>query len=161
MKPEQDDRLEPGGDLSTPGEAPVERLQPPEIVGQVDNPVLETVRRLWWRAFDRVCGFFVLLRLWIFDRIHGPEPPTSADLTREADHERLVRDFPAAGEAIEPTKMPCRAKSSSENRISMVIAAIRNHPSRVRLDPEKHPPAFPYNLVPSGRQKTEDLCWDF
>jgi len=40
----------------------------------------------------------VLLRLSIFDRIHGPEPPTPADLQREAaDHERLVRAFPAMG----------------------------------------------------------------
>jgi len=76
----------------------LEKLQPPEIVGQVDNPVLETMRRLWWRAFDRVCGFFVLLRLSIFDRIHGPEPPTPADLTREADHERLVGAFPMTGD---------------------------------------------------------------
>jgi hypothetical protein len=93
MKPD-DDRLEAGGDLREPGEFYLERLQPPQIVGQLANPVLEAVRRLWSRAFDRVCGFIVLIRLWIFDRIHGPEPSTPADLQRDADHERLVRAFP-------------------------------------------------------------------
>jgi len=68
----------------------------------VDNPVLEAARRLWWRAIDRVCGFFVLIRLSILDRIWGPEPPTPADLEREADHERLVGTFPMTGETIEP-----------------------------------------------------------
>jgi hypothetical protein len=104
MKADHDDRLEAGGDLSEPGEFHLESLQRPEIVGEVANPVLESIRRLWWRAVDRVCGFFVLIRLRIFDRIHGPEPPTPADLQREADHERLVRAFPAIGETIEPRK---------------------------------------------------------
>jgi len=44
------------------------------------------------------------MRVSILDRIFGPEPPTPADLQREADHERLVTDFLAAGEATEPTK---------------------------------------------------------
>jgi hypothetical protein len=79
-------------------------LQPPEIVGQMENPALETVRPFWWRAFDRVCNFFVLIRLSIFDRIYGPEPPTPADEKREADHERLLMAFPAAAETIEPAK---------------------------------------------------------
>jgi hypothetical protein len=82
MKPDHDDRLEAGGVLDSPREFSVERLQRPEIVGEVRNPLLETARRLWWRAFDRVCGFFVLTRLSILDRISGPEPPTPADLTR-------------------------------------------------------------------------------
>ena len=81
----------PDGDLGRPEKFFVERLQPPQIVGQIDNAVLERVRLLRWRAFDRVFGFFVLFRLWIFDRIRGPEPPTPADRKREADHERLVR----------------------------------------------------------------------
>ena len=115
MKADHDDRLEAGGDLSEPGEFHLESLQRPEIVGEVANPVLESIRRLWWRAVDRVCGFFVLLRLSIFDRIHGPEPPTPADLTRGADHERLVRVFSAAGEVIEPTK--CRAGLSRGGEI--------------------------------------------
>jgi phosphatidylserine/phosphatidylglycerophosphate/cardiolipin synthase-like enzyme len=104
MKPEQDDRLEAGGDLSTAREFSVERLPPPEIVGEVGNPALETIRRLWWRSFDRVCGFFVLIRLSIHDRIFGPEPSTPADLQREAEHERLVRTFPVAAQPIEPGK---------------------------------------------------------
>jgi hypothetical protein len=57
MKPEQDDRLEVGGDLGSPRELFLEKPSPPEIVRQVNNPVLEAVRRLWWRAIDRVCGF--------------------------------------------------------------------------------------------------------
>jgi hypothetical protein len=44
------------------------------------------------------------MRLSIFDRIYGPEPPTLANLQREADHERLVSAFPMAGETIEPRK---------------------------------------------------------
>jgi hypothetical protein len=44
------------------------------------------------------------MRVSILDRIFGPEPPTPADLQREADHERLVGGFLAAGEATEPTK---------------------------------------------------------
>ena len=103
MKPDHDNRLEAGGDLGSPREFCLEKLPRPEIIGQVENPVLQAIRRLWWRAFDRVCGFFVLLRLWIFNRIYGPEPPTPADLQREAEHGRLVRTF-QAGKAIEPTK---------------------------------------------------------
>jgi hypothetical protein len=49
-------------------------------------------------------GFFVLLRLWIIDRIYGSEPPTSDDLQHEAHQERLVRAFPAMRETIEPRK---------------------------------------------------------
>ena len=79
-------------------------LQPPKTVGEVDYPVLEPVRRLFWRALDRVSYCFVLIRLSIHDRICGSEPPTPADLKREADHERLDRAFPMAGETIEPSK---------------------------------------------------------
>jgi hypothetical protein len=116
MKPEQYDRLrrrrdwtlvsklDARGVLSQPTQRYLEGLLPPEIVGEVANPVLEAVRRFWWRAFDRICNCITLIRLSIHDRIFGPEPPTPADLKREADHERLVRDFPAAAEAIEPAK---------------------------------------------------------
>jgi hypothetical protein len=79
-------------------------LQPPEIVGEVANPVLDAIRSLWWRAFDRVCYCIVLIRLSINDRIFGPAPHTPADLKREADDERLARAFPAVDEAIEPIK---------------------------------------------------------
>jgi hypothetical protein len=57
-------------------------------------------------SFDRACDFFVVTRLSIFDRICGPEPPISADLKCEADHERLARAFPVAGGAIEPGECP-------------------------------------------------------
>ena len=104
MKPEPDDRIGARGGLSQPREFSLERLEPPKIVGQVENPVLEAIRRLWWRTFDRVCGCFILIRLSIYDRICGPQPVTPADLRRETDHERLVRAFPAAGEPINPRK---------------------------------------------------------
>jgi hypothetical protein len=55
----------------------------------MENPSLEAVRRLWWRAFDRVCYWMVLIRLSVQDEIYGPEPPIPADLEHEADHERL------------------------------------------------------------------------
>jgi hypothetical protein len=102
MKPDQDEWLGAGGVLSGPRECSAESPPPPEIVGEVTNPVLETVRRLWWRAFDRVCYCNAAMRLWVFDWIHRPEPATAADLQRETDHERLVRAFPVAGETIDP-----------------------------------------------------------
>jgi hypothetical protein len=100
MKPEQDNGLEAGGDLSKPGEFSLEELRPPEIVGQTDNPVLERMRRLCWRVFDRVCGFFVLIRLTMHDRIYGPEPPTPADLQREAHHDTLLAPLSRSEPAI-------------------------------------------------------------
>jgi hypothetical protein len=112
MKPEQDDRHEAGRVLDSPREFSFDGLGRPEIVGVVTNPALEAIRRLWWRAIDRVCGFFVLLRLSIFDRIYGPEPPTPADLQRDADHERSVRAFPTMGETIEPRK--CHAGQNQD-----------------------------------------------
>ena len=79
MKPGRHDWSDMGGALSQPRECSDETLAQPEIVGEIENPVLEMVRRLWWRAFDRVSGCLVSFRLWLFDRIHGPEPPTPAD----------------------------------------------------------------------------------
>ena len=86
MKPQQEDGLAAGGFLDQPRECSLRGLQRPEIVGQMENPSLEAIRRLWWRAFDRVCYSMVSIRLSIHDRIFGPEPPTPADLKREADH---------------------------------------------------------------------------
>jgi hypothetical protein len=80
MTPDQDDRLGARGVLGQPRECSLETLQPPEIIGEVSNPVLEALRRFWWRAFDRVCYCVVLIRLSIHDRIFGPDPPTPADL---------------------------------------------------------------------------------
>jgi hypothetical protein len=85
MKREQD-RFEMRGAVSQPTECSIDRLQPMEIVGQVDNPVLEAMRRLWWRAFDRLCYYVVFIRLSIHSRIYGPEPPTPGDLHRETDY---------------------------------------------------------------------------
>jgi hypothetical protein len=85
MKPDQDDRLGKRSFLDQPRERSLEGLQPPEIVGQMQNPSLEAIRSLWWRAFDSVCYCMVFIRLSIHDRIFGPELPTPADLNREAD----------------------------------------------------------------------------
>jgi hypothetical protein len=41
------------------------------------------------------------IRLSVRDRLYGPEPPTPADLKREADHDRLVRVFPVIGETVD------------------------------------------------------------
>ena len=76
--------------------------------------MLEAMRRLWWQALDRVCGFFVLLRLSIRDRIYGPDPPTAADLEREADQERLVRAFPVVGEATERRDVDLRGAKQAD-----------------------------------------------
>jgi len=90
MKPDQDDRLEARGVFGQPRECSAESLRPAEIVGEVANPVLEAARRFWWRAFDRICYWIVLIRLSIHDWICGPEQPAPADLKHEADYERLV-----------------------------------------------------------------------
>jgi hypothetical protein len=70
-------------DKHDPFDGPARRsladLQPTEIIGQIENPVLETVRRRCWRVFDRACGCFWSLRLSILDLINGPEPETPAD----------------------------------------------------------------------------------
>jgi hypothetical protein len=75
-------------------------------------------------SFDRACDFLVVTRLSIFDRICGPEPPTSADLKCEADHERLARAFQW------PVKRSHREKDlpgkiETANWISISIAPIR------------------------------------
>ena len=86
MKLEQDDGLEVKDFLHQPSECSLGALQQPEIVGQMENRSLEAIRRLWWQACDRMCYCLVFIRLLIHDRIFGPEPPTLADLKREADH---------------------------------------------------------------------------
>lgn len=85
MKLKKDDGLGVGGFLGQPRECSLGTLEPPEIVGQVENPTFEAIRRLWWRAFDRLCYWIGLMRLPIHDRIYGPVPATPADLKREAD----------------------------------------------------------------------------
>ena len=143
MKPEQYDRLDAGGVLSQPTQRYLERLQPPEIVGEVDNPAIETVRRLWWRAFDRVCDCIMLIRLSIHDRIFGPEPPTAADLQREADHERLVRGLSGGERNNRTDKMLCRTKSRWRFRFSISTTPIRYHPfGSIRPDPIPQQPGL-------------------
>jgi hypothetical protein len=81
MKPDQENQP-----FSQSRKSFIEALPPPEIVGEVADPRLETVRRLWWRALDRACYWVVRIRLSIHDRIYGPEPP--GDLKCEADQAR-------------------------------------------------------------------------
>ena len=97
MKSAEDHRLEGRGVIRQPGECSLEGLRPPEIVGQIDNAVLEAVRRSSWRAFDRVCDCFVVLRLLIHDRIFGHQPPTPAELERGTST-RLVNIIEASVE---------------------------------------------------------------
>ena len=65
MKREQNDRREWPVAMSEWTERSFEGPKPPEIVGEVANPVLEAIRRLSWRAFDRICDCFVSMRLLI------------------------------------------------------------------------------------------------
>jgi hypothetical protein len=104
MKQEQEDGPGAEGFLDQPRECSLGELQRPEIVGQMQNPSLEAIRSLWWRAFDRVCDSVALVRVSIHDRILGPESPTAADLIRKAEHERLVRAFPVVNDTIEAIK---------------------------------------------------------
>ena len=80
MKPEECNRFGWMGQR----DSRLERLEAPEIVGEVENPLLEAVRRFWWRTLDRICSCFMSFRLWLFDRIHGAES-TPVDLQRKAD----------------------------------------------------------------------------
>ena len=41
--------------------------------------------QLFVEALDRVAYALTFARLWLFDLIHGPEPPTPADEKRQAD----------------------------------------------------------------------------
>jgi hypothetical protein len=108
MKPKQDHGLKTQGCLDRPRECSLEGLHPPEIVGRVENPVLEAVRRLWWRAFDRVCYWMVLIRLSVQDRIYGPEPrypPTwsTKPITRGRPH-----DVPDVANIVNRSRAPSR-----------------------------------------------------
>jgi hypothetical protein len=83
MKPEQ---LNWFGWVEQLRECFAEPLKPPEIVGEIDNRLLEGMRRLLWRPVDGLCGWFMSSRMSFFDRIHGLEPLTSAHLRRETNH---------------------------------------------------------------------------
>jgi hypothetical protein len=47
--------------------------------------LISCVPRLFSEAVDRVDYAVTLARCWAVDRIYGPEPPTPADLKREAN----------------------------------------------------------------------------
>jgi hypothetical protein len=56
--------------------------------------LISCVTRLFWEAVDRVDYAVTLARCWAVDRIYGPEPPSPADLKREAEHDELREAFP-------------------------------------------------------------------
>ena len=70
--------------------------------------MISCVTRLFWEAVDRVDYAVTLARCWAVDGIYGPEPPTPADLKREAEHDELREAFPMIGLAgtIEVDKEP-------------------------------------------------------
>ena len=41
--------------------------------------------RLFWEALDHAAYLLTDARLWLFDLMHGPEPPIPADEQREGD----------------------------------------------------------------------------
>ena len=53
--------------------------------------------RLFWEAADRVDYVVGLARCWAVDVIYEPEPPTSADKQRAAEHKKLGEAFPMIG----------------------------------------------------------------
>jgi hypothetical protein len=145
MKPERGDRLETEGVISQPTQRFLEGLQPPEVVGELSNPTLETVRRLWWRAFDRVCDWIEIMKLPIQDRIFGPEPPTSADLQREANRRafRVVAEIdtdpPACTISGTPNGSPdlvfCSKLSMSEGSLTGRLSLWRGFWMVVSVSP--------------------------
>jgi hypothetical protein len=50
--------------------------------------------RLICRALDVLEYSLILVRMRMFDWLHGPEPETPADRQRERDRQRLRRAFP-------------------------------------------------------------------
>jgi hypothetical protein len=44
---------------------------------------------LFWELLDHLAYAVMDARLWLFDLMHGPEPPTPADEKREADRKGL------------------------------------------------------------------------
>ena len=87
------------------------------------------MRRLWWRALDRICYCVVLIRLLIHDRIYEPEPITPGELQRQEDHERLISAFPAAGEAIDMVRLASFYDSRFAGRLGV---SLRRSSSRLR-----------------------------
>jgi hypothetical protein len=112
MKLDQDDRLEEGI-FSQPRECSAESLAPPEIVGEVANPVLEAIRRLSWRALDRVCCWTVVIRLSVHDPIYGPEPPIPTDKNARPITRGSLGPFQWPVKRSNREKMPCRARVSA------------------------------------------------
>ena len=52
------------------------------------------LRRLFWRALDRVDYWLTLARLRILDALARHEAETPADQRRERDREKIERAFP-------------------------------------------------------------------
>ena len=80
MKPAHGDWFDERSVVGDPAQRSLDELRPPEIVGEVANPVLEAVRRLSWRVFDLICYCFVSLQLSTHYRLFGPEGTAFPDL---------------------------------------------------------------------------------
>jgi hypothetical protein len=81
--------------------------------GQVDDPVLEAICRLWWRAHYRICYCISLIRMSVHDPDVWTRTIHTADPMRESDRERLVRASP--------------------------VTAVRYHPFRLHPSKRPHP----------------------
>jgi hypothetical protein len=91
MKPDRDGWFGARGVLGQPRGAPLKAY--PRSSARSGTRYSKRCSVFWWQAFDQICGLVVLIRLSIEDRIYGPEPPTFADLEREANYE-AVSAFP-------------------------------------------------------------------
>ena len=63
----------------------------------------------------------VFERLWSFDVIYEPEPPTPAGLKREAEHQRLREAFPSAD--IDKTMTTIDEEWSAQPGLTAELAA--------------------------------------
>jgi hypothetical protein len=77
------------------------------------DPVLEAIRRLSWRALDRVCCWTVVIRLSVHDPIYGPEPPTPTDKNARPITRGSLGPFQWPVKRSNREKMPCRARVSA------------------------------------------------
>jgi hypothetical protein len=94
MKPDQNGWFGMGGALTQPKSCRAENLETLRSSVKWRTRCSKQCVALWWRAFDRICGCVMLIRLSIQDRIYGlsrPHPPT---WNARPIKRRLVRAFP-------------------------------------------------------------------
>jgi hypothetical protein len=102
--------------------------------------VLELITRLarvFWEALDRVDYAAALVRCWAVDVIYGPEPPTPADLKREAEHKKLGQAFPTI--ALDGTIAVHRSRRRHLGAKSIAPAQVSN-PTEPRPEVPADPP---------------------